>query len=217
MAYSGLLEGVGVGTARGGVDVGRERTSTVLVDLVEGHGDGALIVGGWETSSLTLARRGSDSILRSALRSLGTLAGSSARSATTEKATESTACATCTTCTTCTTGSVTTGTTAKEAIKEAAPENAVALLLSSGDGGRGCSAHEGGDDLGSVDGTARLGASESGGLAAAHLLRADDGGVLFGAAGWRGTVARSTVSDGETWHVYAIGTLHGCDDTVSGD
>jgi hypothetical protein len=49
-----VLEGGGVGAARGGVDLGGQRAGTVLVDLVECHGDGAVVGGGGE------ARGGTD-------------------------------------------------------------------------------------------------------------------------------------------------------------
>lgn len=43
------LEGSGVGATGGRVNVGGERTGTVLVDLVEGHLDGSVILSGGET------------------------------------------------------------------------------------------------------------------------------------------------------------------------
>ena len=44
-----LLEGSGVGSTGGGIDHGGQGTSAVLVDLVEGHDDGAIGAGGRET------------------------------------------------------------------------------------------------------------------------------------------------------------------------
>ena len=44
-----LLEGSGVGSTGGGIDHGSQGASAVLVDLVEGHGDGAIGAGGRET------------------------------------------------------------------------------------------------------------------------------------------------------------------------
>jgi len=44
-----VLEGGGVGASGGGVDLGGQGTGTVLVDLVEGHGDGAVVGSGGKT------------------------------------------------------------------------------------------------------------------------------------------------------------------------
>ena len=69
-----ILECGGVGSARGGVDLGGERASTVLVDLVEGHGDGAIVGSGGETRCSTRTSGGSHRVLDSALRGLGAFA-----------------------------------------------------------------------------------------------------------------------------------------------
>ena len=63
----GILEGSGVGSTRGGIDLGGERASTVLVDLVEGHGDRAIVSGGGKTRGSTRTSSGSHGVLDSAL------------------------------------------------------------------------------------------------------------------------------------------------------
>jgi hypothetical protein len=75
----GLLEGSGVGSAGGGIDGSGQRASTVLVDLVEGHGDGAIISSGGETLGSTRASSGGDTSLSSTLGSLGSSGSTTGR------------------------------------------------------------------------------------------------------------------------------------------
>jgi len=77
-------------------------------------------------------------------------------------------------------------------------------------------AHEHGNGLVSGDWTT-LGAAKSRSLAGSHLLGADDGGIGLGPAERRGAVTRSAISDRETWHVHAIGSLDLGNDTVGRD
>lgn len=56
----GLLEGGHVGAARGAVDHGLEGTGAVLVDLAEGHVDGAVLVGGGHARAGSGAGHGLD-------------------------------------------------------------------------------------------------------------------------------------------------------------
>lgn len=71
----GALESGGVSATGGSIDVGGERTSTVLVDLVEGHGKGAVIGSGGHTAG---SGTGSslDTSLAGTLGGLGTTASS---------------------------------------------------------------------------------------------------------------------------------------------
>ena len=69
-----LLEGSGVGSTGGGIDHGGQGTSAVLVDLVEGHGDGAVVGSGGETRCSTRTGSGSYRVLDSALGGLGAFA-----------------------------------------------------------------------------------------------------------------------------------------------
>ena len=45
-----VLEGTGVGATGCAVDLGGEGTGTVLIDLVERHGDSTIVCAGWETA-----------------------------------------------------------------------------------------------------------------------------------------------------------------------
>lgn len=72
----GVLEGAGVGTTGSGVNLGSQGTGTVLVDLVEGHGDGAVVRGGGQTGSGSHTSGGLDGGLLGAGRGLGTAVGS---------------------------------------------------------------------------------------------------------------------------------------------
>jgi hypothetical protein len=78
LRHLGVLERGGISTARCAVDGGLEWTGTVLVDLVEGHGDGSVIRAGWETGARARASSSRDTRLRGALCGLaaaGTLHG----------------------------------------------------------------------------------------------------------------------------------------------
>lgn len=83
----GLLEGCGVSAAGARVDGGSQGAGAVLVDLVEGHADGAIISGGWETRGSASARGGGDTLFNGALGRLGTRGSSSLGSALSEKLT----------------------------------------------------------------------------------------------------------------------------------
>lgn len=71
-----ILEGTGVCAARGGVNGSSERAGTVLVDLVEGHGDGAIIAGGGQALGGGHTSGGLDGGLAGALGGLGAAVGS---------------------------------------------------------------------------------------------------------------------------------------------
>src|SRR5690242_1469135 len=57
---NGVLESSRVGTARGRIDLSSQGAGTVLVNLVEGHGDDTVIVGGGETLGGTLTSTSSN-------------------------------------------------------------------------------------------------------------------------------------------------------------
>jgi len=76
----GVLERSWVRTGGGGVDLSSKWASTVLVDLVEGHGDGAVIGTGWETLRGTSACGLGNTLLSGALG--GFLASTSTTSST---------------------------------------------------------------------------------------------------------------------------------------
>ena len=183
-----LLEGGGVGAARGGVDHGGQGAGAVLVDLVEGHGDGAIVGGGRETRRGTLASSGSDTRLTGTLCGLGSssTAGSTASSTASSFAT--------------------TG----ESVEEAT------LGASGSTSSTASTAHKGRDGSSSVDGTATLGAAKSRSLAA-HLLGADDGSIGLRTGEGVARVTRSAVDDRETGHGDTVGALDRGDDTVGRD
>lgn len=187
---SGLLEGSGVSSTRGRIDGSSQGTSTVLVDLVEGHGDGAVIGSGRKTRGSTLASSGGDTSLRGTLGGLG--AGSATSSSTTGLATS----------------------TASEGIEKATLGGSGALGSTASGGSTGT--HEGSDSRGSINGTSTLSTAKSGGLAA-HLLGADDGGIGLRAGEGVARVTRSSVDDRETRHGDTVGALDRGDDTVGGD
>lgn len=70
-----VLEGSGVLATRGRVDGSGERASAVLVDLVEGHGDGAVILGGGQAGGGSHTGGGLDGGLGGALGGLGATVG----------------------------------------------------------------------------------------------------------------------------------------------
>lgn len=71
------LEGSGVGATGGRVNVSGERASTVLVDLVEGHLDGTVILSGGQAGGSSHTSGGLDGGLLSAGGGLGAAAGTS--------------------------------------------------------------------------------------------------------------------------------------------
>lgn len=148
---SGVLESSRVGTTGGSVDLSSQGTSAVLVDLVESHGDGAVVGSGRETRRSTLTSSSGDTLLSSTLGGLGS--GSSSASGTASASS-------------CTGESI---------------EKTTLVVGSGGFGSGGCATgssvtHEVRDGSCRVDGTATLGAAESRGLAT-HLLSTDDGCV----------------------------------------
>lgn len=76
LGHLGLLEGSGVLATRGSVDGSGQGTGTVLVDLVEGHLQGAIILSGGQTLGGGHTSGGLDGGLLSALGGLGTAVGS---------------------------------------------------------------------------------------------------------------------------------------------
>jgi hypothetical protein len=173
------LEGCGVGAARGSVDHCGQRTSAVLVDLVECHGDCAVVGRGREAGRGARTGGGSDARLRGTLGGLCASGGGAAGFA-------------------CTAG---------KGVEEAAGSGGSGLLGAFGGGGTcgtsggsggssssGSGAHEGRDGSCGVDG-AGLGAAESRSFAAAHLAGADDGSVGLRAAAGSRAVTGSTVLD----------------------
>lgn len=86
----GLLEGRGVGASRGGVDLSLERAGAVLVDLVVGQGDFAIVRAGRHARGGALAGGRLDTSLGRALGGLLALSISSATS-TAHEAVEETA------------------------------------------------------------------------------------------------------------------------------
>lgn len=75
LGHLSILEGSGVSAAGGGIDGGGQGTSTVLVDLVEGHLQGAIILGGGQTLSGGHTGGGLDSGLLGTLGGLGATVG----------------------------------------------------------------------------------------------------------------------------------------------
>lgn len=75
LGHLGVLEGSGVGAARSGIDGSGQGASTVLVDLVEGHLQGTIILGGGQTVGGHTGG-GLDGSLLGALGGLGAAVGS---------------------------------------------------------------------------------------------------------------------------------------------
>ena len=169
-----VLEGGGVGAARGGVDLCGERAGAVLVDLVEGHGDGAVVGSGGEARGGALAGGGGDALLSGALGRLGACAGGrAALLAAAEEAAEE----------------LTFGGSGRSALGS--------LGGSTGGSCAGCAgtgAHERSNGSGGIDRATALSAAESRGLAA-HLFSTDDGSIGLRAAKGRGAVTGSAISN----------------------
>jgi hypothetical protein len=187
---SGVLEGGRVSSTGGSVDLSGQGTGTVLVDLVEGHGDGAVIGSGGKTRGRSSACGSGNTLLSSSLGSLGacsssTASGTSSASSATGKSVEKTTLV-------------------------------VGSRTSTSSSATGTSSHEHGDSSTSVNSTATLSASKSRSLAT-HLAGTDDGSISLRAAEGRGAVTGSTILDGKTRHVYTVGTLDLRDDTVGLD
>lgn len=172
-----VLERRWVGSAGCRVDLGGERAGTVLVDLVESHGDCAIVGGGGKTRRCTSTGGSGNTCLGRALGCLGA----------------------CSVGTACLAASCFAASTAGESIKEAALVGSGSSSTLGGCGGSSASCasgstHEVGDGSGSVYSTSAIRAAESRGLAA-HLAGADDGSVSLRAAARRGTVTGSTILD----------------------
>src|SRR5690242_15358247 len=198
---SGVLESSRVGTGGGGIDLSSQGAGTVLVNLMEGHGDGTIISSGGETLGGTLTSSSSNTSLVGTLGGLGSLSGSTAggTASATSESIEKTALVVVTASTTG--GSVTTSSTS--------------ATSSSGttSGSASSTTHEGRDSGSSVNRTATLGTSKSRSLAT-HLLSADDGGIGLRAGEGVARVTGSTVDDRETGHGDTVGTLNLGDNTV---
>jgi hypothetical protein len=186
-----LLEGSGVGSAGGGVDHGGQGAGAVLVDLVEGHGDGAIVAGGGETRRGTRASCGSDTSFLGALCGLGSSSAGAASSSSTGTA----------------------GTTTGKSVEEATLGTSGSTRSTSS---AASTAHEGRDGSSSVDGTATLGTAKSGSLTT-HLLGADDGSIGLRTGEGVARVTGSTVDDGESGHGDTVGALNRGDHTVGRD
>ena len=209
---SGVLEGGRVSSTGGSVDLSGQGTGTVLVDLVEGHGDGAVIGSGGKTRGRSSACGSGNTLLSSSLGSLGacsssTASGTSSASSATGKSVEKT---------TLVVGSRTSTSSSASTGSSTSTSGSTSTSSSAGSSATGTSSHEHGDSSTSVNSTATLSASKSRSLAT-HLAGTDDGSISLRAAEGRGAVTGSTILDGKTRHVYTVGTLDLRDDTVGLD
>lgn len=188
------LESCSVGAARRAVDVGRQRTGAVLVDLSVLERDDTVVRGSGQTRRGAVARRRGDADLFRFFR-LDPLAIGFVPAAAEQPAEEAPELASLhAVCR----GPAVVGTTTSATNLLADVVGDVVLLAGAGavvHGDLGTAAHEAADEDGRVDGPVALGASQGADLAAGDLAVPDDGRIGLGTAAVAGAVAGSPVGD----------------------
>jgi hypothetical protein len=171
-----ILEGSGIGSAGSGINGRSQRSSAVLVDLVEGHRDGTVVGSGGKTLGGTLASSSGNTSLGSALRGLGSSSGGSTTGLASATSTAGQGVEKTTLVGSSTFGGSTLGGSTSSGSTSSGSTSSGSTSSGSTSSGSATCTHEGSDSRSSINGTSTLGTAKSGGLAA-HLLGADDGGI----------------------------------------